>query len=101
MIYRNIRVRATGQWVNVMFTFEKADPQNTPAQAHITSIAAALGVAPATLEAVEAETDTRTAVLLAVPVPDPLPLTLEQQAWAAATATDKIKMVGKRLGLER
>ena len=99
MIVRNIRVRATGQWAHALFTFEKADPQNVKAESHIASVAAALGVAPDTLAAVEGTVDARTGVLLNLPLPQPPAPTAEQGAFALSSTAEKFLMLARRVGL--
>ena len=99
MITRNIRVRATGQWVNALFTWDKADPQNTSAESHVASIATALGVAPDTLAAVEGTVDARTGVLLNLPLPQPPAPTAEQVAFALASTAEKFLMLARKVGL--
>ena len=97
-IYRNFRNRNTGRWVDVQFTFEKDDPQNTPELAHRTSIAAALGLTAGDLETVDSAADSRVGVLIRQAVSPAQPLTEDQQAWASATPPQKLEMLARRLG---
>lgn len=71
MLYRCLKVIATGQWVNVLFT-DAGDAFSVPELSHRTAIAAALGLSPDSLETVEAARDPRSGVLLEMPVA-PLP----------------------------
>ena len=99
MIYRNIRVRATGQWVNALFAWEKADPQNTSAESHIASIATSLGVAPSSLEAVDSATDQRTGTLLQLPPPAAEAPDPDLAAFLAGDVPTKFRIVARRAGI--
>ena len=66
MKYRNIRIVATGQWLNLLFT-SASDEFSTPARSHVKDMAAALRVPARTLEAVDGNNDRRTGKLLDLP----------------------------------
>lgn len=66
MKFRNFRKRATGQWVDVLFTVN-ADSFNIPEESHRAAIAEALGLAMTDLETVERNVDSRIGILIAQP----------------------------------
>lgn len=66
MRYRNIRVKATGQWVKVLFTTQ-ADTFSVDGAIHLAEMADALGVSAASLEVVDSDSDQQTGELLALP----------------------------------
>lgn len=68
MKYRQLRITATGEWLNVLFT-EDAPVFSVPELSHRNDIAAALGLQPAALEVIDADTDLRVGSLLALPLP--------------------------------
>lgn len=104
MIYRNFRQVSTRQWLDVLNTFEKEDPQNVKAETHRDQLAAGWGLAPADVIVVDGPTDARTGILIQGPVPVP-PLDsasaiaaavsaaadalVEHKAFAALAATEK------------
>jgi hypothetical protein len=97
MKFRQLRVIATRQWVNVLFTVD--GEFSVPAASHLASIAAALGVSPATLEVVDDATDLRTGTLRQVPVPlppDPAP-DPDLAAFDIGTVDDKFTILRRRV----
>ena len=103
MKYRQLRVIATGQWVNVLFTVAgdggSSNVFSTSELSHRTDIALALGLAPTALEVVDADTDIRVGVLLPIPPLPPIPLTSEQVEFAEADLIKKMLMRDRKLGL--
>ena len=101
MKYRQMRVIATGQWVDVLFTVQAKNGQpdvfSTPEISHRTDIARALGVPPAALEVVDADTDIRVGVRLVLPVPPPPAPDPDLVAFdAAPTIADKVRVLGEK-----
>lgn len=92
MIYRNLRDRVTGRWLDVVFTFEKADSQNVDGDAHVVSIADALGVPPATLAAMDSGVDQRTGTLIPLPTP---PVPPDPAIAIAIAASDLVAEIDK------
>lgn len=72
MLHRCIRRKDTGQWIDVLFTVD-GDEFSVPELPHRTDIAAALGLLPTELEAVDSTQDRRIPPLLALPVAAPSP----------------------------
>jgi hypothetical protein len=92
MKYRQIRVIATGQWVEALFTVQakpgEPDIFSVALESHQADIAKALGVAPAELEVVDADRDLRSGVLLPLPrtAPPPDPTAPRRQRVAELIA---------------
>jgi phosphoglycolate phosphatase-like HAD superfamily hydrolase len=84
-MFRNIRVIATGQWLDVLFTVA-SDTFSVKPDSHLGSVADALNVRPVTLEVVDSETDQRTGPLLSFPARVPEPRTRRQELLAIARA---------------
>lgn len=71
MLYRCLRVKATGQWINVLFT-DAGDHFSTPSIRHRAIIADELVVPRTSLEVVDGGSDQRSGDLLNLPNdPDP------------------------------
>ena len=71
MKYRQLRVRATGQWLDVLFIVDGPE-FSVPAASHQADISRALGLTPAELEVVDTTNeDIRVGRLLAIPPPPP------------------------------
>jgi len=68
MKFRQLKVIATGQWVDVLFTVQ-ADAFSVPPESHQADIARALAIVPAELEVVEGDADVRIGPLLSLPPP--------------------------------
>lgn len=69
MLYRRIRVAASGEYLEGALFGTEGDAFSTPAERHIEDVAAGFGLDPTTLEAVEGETDPmpRDATIIAAP----------------------------------
>ena len=71
VLFRCLRKRDTGQWIDVLFTEGDVDstPEvfSTPELSHRANIAQALGVRPDELEVVDFPSDLRTGVLIEIP----------------------------------
>ena len=98
---RQIRVIATGQWLNVLFTVQakngEPDIFSTPEVSHRTDIARVLGLPPTALEVVDADADIRVGVLLPLPVPPPPAPDPDLAAFdAAPTLADKVRVLGEK-----
>lgn len=91
MLYRCLRRRDTGQWLNVLLT-TGGGSFSTPELSHRTDIAKALGLVPDQLEVVDAPADSRTGVLLALPVPVLPP---DPAIAIAAAAADVVTEIDK------
>ncbi len=108
MLYRNIRDKATGQWVNVVFTKE-GDRFNVKATTHRASVADALGVNRTSLEVIDSDSDQRSGVLIEQGPPPEQPQTREEVAADALvdelgtvismTDTQKASLKGRVLAL--
>ena len=99
---RQIRVIATGQWINVLFTVQakngEPDVFSVPEVSHRTDIARALGIPPAALEVVDADTDIRVGVLLPLPAPPPPAPDPDLVAFdAAPTLAEKLWVLRERV----
>lgn len=72
--HRGFRRRSTGQWLDVLFTADNGPDADeppelgSPAADQAADLAAALGIDPADLEAVEDDADPRAGELLEIPV---------------------------------
>ena len=102
MKYRQLRVIATGQWLNVLFTVQakngEPDIFSTPEVSHRTDIARALGMPPTVLEVVDTDTDIRVGVLLPLPVPPPSAPDPDLVAFdAAPTIAEKVLILKDRV----
>ena len=86
MKYRQLRVRATGQWLDVLFIVDGSE-FSVPAASHQADIARALGLAPDALEVVDTTNeDVRVFPMLAIPPPPPSQPTAEELAHAKAVS---------------
>jgi len=72
MLFRNLRKRATGEWLDVLFTVE-GDTFSVNESSHRSDIAASLRLLADELEVVDSPTDRRSGVLLKLPLPPPGP----------------------------
>jgi len=77
MLYRCIRKKDTGQWVNVLFTVDD-ESFSIPAASHVASIAASLSLNANELEAVDGGSDARTGTLIEQPVVSVTPTRQEE-----------------------
>ena len=101
MLYRCLRVKETGQWVNVLFTVDR-EAFGVPEVSHRTAIAAALGLPSGTLESVDSNSDPRTGVLLEMPLP-PMPestrieelLAITRSNWTTAQMRELIELIAQ------
>ena len=92
MLYRCLRVKATGQWINVLFT-DAGDNFSTQSIKHRGVIADALGVPRTSLEVVDGGSDQRSGDLLSLPY-DPDPLSRLQELTAISRSewtTDQMR----------
>lgn len=82
LIFRQVRVIATGQWVDVLFTAQgkpgQPDAFSISPESHQAAIARAINLLPTALEVLDADSDLRTGVMLSVPPDTRLPLTRRQ-----------------------
>lgn len=84
MKYRQYKVTATSQWLNVLFTVD--GPQfSVPEASHRADIAKALGLSPADLEVVDADSDLRVGLLLDLPPKPPRQPTAADIRWSRIT----------------
>ena len=67
MLYRNIRKKSTGEWVDILFS-TTGDSFSVSASNHIESLASGLSIDASDLEAVEGDSDARTGTLIDQPV---------------------------------
>lgn len=93
MIYRNLRIKATGAWINVLYTADVIY-FNTPSNAHRHGQAVALGLRDDELEVVDSDRDQRTGSLIEQPVAAPHGFN-----WDDATTTQRLDEVGRQVGL--
>ena len=82
MLYRGIRKKATGEWVNVLFTVA-VGTFTIPESSHRDSVASALSVLPNELETVESDTDMRSGVMIDLPVAAPMAEEVTRQSFVA------------------
>jgi len=66
VVYRNIKRKSDGKWIDVLFT-KAGDRFTIKASQHIRDIAAGLSVAENTLEVVDSDKDDRTGDLIKFP----------------------------------
>jgi len=99
VLYRCIRKRDTGQWIDVLFTVAGGE-FSVPEVSHRTDIAQALGSLPGDLETVDADTDQRAGTLLALPSPSTPPpsriqelLAIARSNWTTAQRTELIELL--------
>ena len=97
MLYRNIKIKATGQWVNLLFSTEETTFTVKPSS-HLKDIAKALGMTQASLEVIDSSGDQRTGTMLEIPIPNP-PVDPDQVAYAAATDPEKLNIIAGKLDL--
>ena len=96
MKYRQLRVRATGQWLDVLFI--AAGPEfSVPAASHQADIARALGLSPDALEVVDADSDLRVGPLQAIPSPPAPRPDPDLAAFDAALLEEKLNIIRRRL----
>ena len=101
MIYRSLKVVATGQWINVLFTVV-GDTFSVKPTSHRADIARALGMPRTSLEVVDAAADPRTGALLEMPPPPgPAPtrtqalLAIPRSDWTAAQLRELVELTAK------
>jgi hypothetical protein len=99
MLYRQVRVISTGQWVDVLFSFAKADPQNVKPLSHLASIANALGRPINELAVVDSDRDLRAGALLPIPLAahDPPLIDPDLAAFDAGTPAEKLDVLRRRV----
>ena len=107
MLFRNLRKPDTGQWVDVLLTVDGA-AFNVPEESHRIDIAAALGLTPDELEAVDTISDQRSGPLLAVPTPPEAPpdpdqvriqelLAITRSNWTAAQRAELLELIAREV----
>ena len=101
MIYRCIRKRDTGQWVNVLFTVA-GDQISVPEVSHREAIARPLGLQPDALEAVDGDSDQRVGALLVLPPPPTPPpsrtqelLAIPRSDWTTAQLRELLQLTSQ------
>ena len=100
MIYRNIRKKSTGEWVNVLFTAD-GDSFGVPADAHVASMASALSLDADELEAVDSGADARTGTLIDQPTVTITPtrqqelLAVGKDNWTDAQQKELIELLAQ------
>ena len=77
MLYRCLRVKTTGQWVNVLLTVA-GDKFSTESTKHRAHVADALGVPRTSLEVVDGDSDRRSGELLSLPQEPEPPCRLQE-----------------------
>ena len=97
MRYRAFKVKATGEFVNILHT-TAGDKFDVPAASHRDSLALAMGLRSVELETVEQATDPRTGVMVEQPVVI-APPNQEIESFMVATVDGKIKMLAEKNGL--
>lgn len=97
-MYRCFRVRATGQWLEVLLT--SAGPFSILQSSHLRDIAQGLAVSQQTLEIVEGNHDARTGTLLPLPT-KPTPLSDKERFNLANTDSERIQVIAEVLALSR
>jgi len=101
MIYRNIRKKATGEWVNVLFTSDGGS-FGVPADVHVASMATALSLDADELEAVDAGSDARTGTLINQPTVTITPtrqeelLAVGKDNWTDAQQKELIELLASK-----
>lgn len=88
MLYRQLRKRDTGQWVDLLLTVD-GEAFSVPAESVRADIAAALGLQPADLEVVDSDSDLRTGAMLELPLPG-----LTEGQVARNTVSDELRSDG-------
>ena len=107
LLYRNLRKRDTGQWVDVLLTVDGA-AFSVPEASHRIDVAAALGLTPDELEAVDTNSDQRSGTLLAVPTPPEVPpdpdqvriqelLAIPRSNWTAAQRAELLELLSREI----
>lgn len=97
MIFRNFRIRATGQWLNDMFTRD-ADAFTISEDRHLEPIAADYGLRPDELEVVEGATDPRSGTLLTL-AHAATPQSSREQYDAATADSERVSVIAQMLDL--
>lgn len=101
MKYRMLRVIASGQWLDVLFTVQAPSGQpdvfTVSPETHQAQMAAALGLPAAALEVVDADTDVRVGPRLPLPPPPPVLPDPDLAAYDAGTATEKLQILRRRV----
>lgn len=101
MLYRNIRRRSTGAWVDILFTSDGGS-FDVPADTHVAAMAAALSLDASELEAVDSNADARTGTLIDQPVASRTPtrqaelLAVGKDNWTAAQQRELIELLALR-----
>ena len=99
MIFRNFRVIATGQWLNVLLTTEgDSFSFSVSARTHREQIALGFGLPIGDIEVLDGPADQRRGILVPAPVPPPNP-DPDYAAWIAGTAAQKLEITRRRLGI--
>ena len=87
MLYRNIRKKSSGEWVDVLLTVAEGG-FSVPESSHRESVAEALGALPGELETVEGTKDKKSGALISLPVAGPSPEKLIREGFVALSNAD-------------
>ena len=105
MLYCNLRIRATGVWVNVFFAVE-GERFSVPEESHRTDIAIALGLQPDDLEAVDSASDQRIDPLMNLPTPPATTngqaqmkelLAIPRSGWTVAQKAELLELLAREI----